>query len=245
MVGDAVKGRFMKGPALLLICASACLAQQRRTSFTGTITGTLTGDDRTSIVGGYVSLHLLPPHPPGRRRQTEWNALSGAGGYFRFDGLPEGRYRLCAQVPRSTWLNPCEWGLQAPVAALSGLQPFVSLSMVLKKGAVVPIRLEDTGRLLFQHEGRTPGAHLLLGLGSDAGTFRIASLASEDGTGRNHQIVVPFNSPVKLVVFSSFFRLADAAGLPLPRTAVTIPITVPAGQQPAAIRIRVTGGGPP
>jgi hypothetical protein len=114
--------------------------------------------------------------------------------------------------------------------------------MTLKKGAAVPIRIDDPSQLLSQHEGKTPGAHLLLGVGNDAFAFRPVSILAQDANGRDHQIIVPFNLPVKLVVHSSFFQLSDATGIPLSRTGAAIPVLVPSGTQPTIIKLKVTGG---
>ncbi|MDQ2945860.1 MAG: hypothetical protein M3Y27_07960 [Acidobacteriota bacterium] len=162
---------------------------------------------------------------------------------FRFDRLNDGNYRLCAQVPNSTWLNPCEWGLQPPKVTLSFAQPGNSVTMILKKGVVVPIRIDDPGQFLSQNEGKTAGAHLLIGVGNDALVFRPLPVLPPGTSGANRQIVIPFNSPVKLVVFSSFFQLSDTNGLPLPKTGAAIPVLVPSGTQPALIKLTVTGAG--
>jgi hypothetical protein len=45
--------------------------------------------------------------------------------------------------------------------------------MIMKKGAAVPIRVEDPAKLLEQYEGKTPGAHLLLGVFSKARSFTL------------------------------------------------------------------------
>ena len=98
--------------------------------------------------------------------------------------------------------------------------------------------------MLAQHDGGTPGAHLLIGVGNLAFAFVRAGVVSRDLSGRDQQVVIPFHSQVNLVVLSPFFQLADAAGLPLSRTQATrIPVMVAAGQQRAPIRLRVSGGG--
>jgi hypothetical protein len=155
----------------------------------------------------------------------------------------DGTYRLCADSPNGIWLNPCEWGLQAPVVSVSAAQPTGNINVVLKKGVAVPVRIEDPALLLTKNEGKTPGAHLLLGIGTDASVFRIAQIVSQDSAGRDHQIVVPFNSSVKLVVYSSFFQLSDGNGIPFPRKSIGIPILISPGQQVPIIKLKVTGGG--
>ena len=228
----------------MLICLSACYAQQAQLTFGGVIEGLLKGEDGTAIVGGHVTLHRMPPYPPGRLRRTIWVATSGVSGSFRFDALYFGPYRLCVQVPGSTWLNPCEWGLRPPTVMLSTPQPSASVTITVKKGVAVPIRVDDPGQLLSQHEGKTPGAHLLLGVSNDVLVFHPAPLTSQDSNGRNHQILIPFDATVKLVVSSSFFQLNDAAGIPLPRTgSIAIPVNVQTGQQPIPIKFTVTGAG--
>jgi hypothetical protein len=233
----------MRRLSLSLIWVIPCLAQQPRLNFTGEITGNLAGEDGTTIVGGYVSLRRLPPHPP-RSRQTSWTAVTATGGTFRFAGLNDGSYQLCAQFPKSNWLNPCEWGPPPEIVALSATQGFAAVTLVMKKAAVVPIRLEDPGQLLAQHEVKTPGAQMLIGVANDSRWFRPAVVTSRDAGAKNYEVLIPFNSTVNLSVYSPYFQLADSAGVPLPRTrAALIPVGVPSGQQPAIVRLRVTGGG--
>ena len=56
---------------------------------------------------------------------------------------------------------------------------------------------------------------------------------------------MPFNAHVKLVVFSSFFQLSDATGIPLQRARSTaVPVTVPQGQRPAPDSDKRDGCGP-
>ncbi|MEO8128444.1 MAG: carboxypeptidase-like regulatory domain-containing protein [Bryobacteraceae bacterium] len=234
--------KLIIGIVAVLISVSVCLSQQIPIEATRFVTGVLTGDDGTPIVGAIVSLHRAQSNPSGRPRKTEWFAISGQRGAFRFDDVYEGQYSLCAQAPGGPWLDPCEWDLKPTMALLSDAQRSVAVTMIMKMGAVVPIRIDDAGRLLSAHEGKTPGAHLLLAVSNDPLIFHPALLISRDATGSNHQIVVPFDTPVKLVAFSSFFRLTDGAGLELAKAEATkIAITVPSTKKPDTIRLVVTG----
>lgn len=220
------------------------LGQAAPLNFAGTITGTLAGEDGTSISGGLVTLQLQPPYIKSRFFQAEWDVQTASDGSFRFDELNGGTYLLCAQVPQSAWVNPCQWGLQAPNVTLSSASPSATVAITLKKGAVVPIRVDDPGQLLTQYVGKIPGADLQIGVATDNLAFSSAPIVSQDSGGRNQQLVVPFNSPVKLAVFSSQFQLSSA-GVPLPTGNSMIPVTVPSGQTAPTIELQVTGRSAP
>lgn len=103
------------------------------------------------------------------------------------------------------------------------------------------IRVSDPGQLLTLHEGKTPGAHLLLGVGTDSLAFRIATLLSQDASGRNYQILIPFDRRVNISVTSAFFRMLGANGIALPRSGNMIPVIVPSGQQAPTLLLNVIG----
>lgn len=119
-------------------------------------------------------------------------------------------------------------------------------SLVMQRGAAIPIRMEDPGQLLSQHEGKTPGAFLTIGVSNDAYAFHAARLVSRDSSGQNLEVVVPFNSQRRIVVRSDYFQLADSAGVALSSAKATeIPVLVLTGQKPAEIRLKVAGAGRP
>ena len=128
----------MRHVVVAFVCLAPCLAQQGVVRFTGQILGNLKGEDGTPVAGGFVSLALLPP-------QTTWTADPSAGGNFQFRGLVDGRYRLCTQAPKSTWLSLCEWGLQPALVTLPTAQPVATVSIIGKKGVALPIRVEGPG----------------------------------------------------------------------------------------------------
>ena len=234
----------MKRLTFVLACLPACLAQQAQLNLGGSISGTVTGSDGTVITSAYMSLDAIPPYSSSRSVQTEWAALSDANGAFTFSGLSPGTYQVCAQLPRTQWLNPCAWGTAPPAVSLSDSQPTASVSVLMIKGVVVPIRVNDAQQLLANNEGITPGAHLLMGVGHPPILFGDASVASQDSGGRTYQVTVPYGFAANLVVYSSFFHLSNSAGTALPQSAATfIPFTVASGQSPPSIALNVTGGG--
>jgi hypothetical protein len=230
-----------KKATIALLGALACWAQQNTA---GQITGIVKGDDGSAVSGAAVYLKRTQTSGQSPRQQSEWATTAAADGTFEVGPLPNGQYTLCAQITLGNWLNPCEWGNSPPAVTVAPPQRSASATIVMKRGAVVSIRVNDPGQLLAQNEGKVPGAHLLLGVRNDAFGFRSASVASQDSGGRNYQVTIPFGESVNLVIASPFFSLANATGQALPTTgANTMQLLTPSGQTPPAITFGVTGGG--
>ena len=201
------------------------------------------GDDG-SVVGDARVL-LRSTTPPGARqrllKQESWRATTSAEGAATFNFLPPGPLTVCVSG-RSPWLNPCDWGSERPSVSVSGAAKEVTANIILKRGAPIIIEVEDSGGLISQYQGKTPGAHLLLGVRNDAGMFTTASLVSDSSRIHLYSIVIPFDTRVNLVVASPFFRLTDSSGAEFAATGATsVPLFVQSGRAPAAIRIGISG----
>jgi hypothetical protein len=203
--------------AFCLPCLSQTPLASQTTAPSGTIDGVLQGDDESLLSYGSVSLLLLPPYQESRSLKNQWTTSTSAFGEFQCTGLQEGTYQLCHQAGSSTWLSSCEWA-KPSVVTLSSALPNANVTTVLKKGVALPIRVSDPGQFLSQNEGKTPGAHLLLGVANAALGFRQASIVSQDSGGRT-------------------------AGLVYTKSTLSIPTLVPAGQVPPPVGFQITGGG--
>jgi hypothetical protein len=245
LVGHAVTpqgGILVKSLIIFFFAALLCEGQQTAAAVGERISGTVQGDDGSALVGASIFLRRIRPPGSPQREKIDWASTTTAGGAFSFDLLPYGQYTICVQVPSGNWLNPCEWGNAPPVVTASAAQRPLPTTIVLKRGAVVTIRVGDPGQLLAQDEGKEPGTHLLLGVRSDALIFHTASVTAQDAAGRNYAVTIPFDRSVNLVVASSFFQLASASGAAVAASgAATIPIAVPSGQAPPALNLNVTG----
>ena len=225
-----------------MLSLTALLCQAQQASVGGQILGTVKGDDGTALGGANVLLQRTLSPGASLRERTQWASTASSGGVFSFQFLPTGHYTLCAQMPSGSWLNPCEWGgSPAAVSVHVGSQP-LNTSVILARGAELDIRVDDPSQLLTQNEGKTPGAHLLLGVRSDALVFHAAFVTTQDSAGRNYSVTIPFAKPANLVVASSFFRLADSNGVTLPGNGfTTFPVTVSSGQPSAIIHLIIIG----
>jgi len=235
----------MKRLVLLFSGAVYAAVAQPGPPVAGTISGILKGEDGSVIAGATIFLNLTPPSvsriPPPR---TSWSVVTTTGGAFQLGALPPGTYTLCPRVPNSTWLNPCEWSLPTPRATISNTMPNASVTITLQRGVPVPVRVDDSSQLLAQNEGKTAGAGLLVGVSSPGYFFRLVPLVSDDTSGRNYQIVVPFNTQLTLVIHPSLYQVNDATGHALGTGVSTkIPVFIPTGQQATPIGFSVTGIG--
>jgi len=229
--------------AVCVLGATSGLAQIQPVN--GSLSGKVMGEDSTAIIGATVAIHLTSPTTSRLRpQQTDWSAQTLTSGAFDVSGLSEGTYTLCPRMPNSTWLSPCEWNFPTPVATITRSSPNPTLTITLKRGAAVPVRIDDAGRLLAQHEGKTPGAGLLLSVSGPGLFFRLVPLVSQDSAGRNYQIVIPFSTQLTLAIHPSFYGVSNASGAALPQAASTkIPLLVAVGQQVSPIRFKITGAG--
>ncbi len=227
---------------LFVIAATSGLAQQ---TVNGSVSGTVVGEDGTALVGAAIAIHLTPPTPsriPPQR--ADWSAQTVTGGTFDVSGLPEGTYTVCPRMPGSTWLNPCEWNFPTPIATITPSNANPRLTITLKRGAAVPVRIDDPGQLLPQNEGKKTGAGLLLSVSGPGLFFRLVPLVSQDSAGRNHQIVIPFNTQLTLVVHPSFYHVTNASNVALSQTMSTkTPLLVATGQQAPTFKFTITGAG--
>ncbi len=210
----------------------------------GVISGTIRGSDGSAVTSGLVSAFGSLDSAKRRiaRMSASATALIKPDGSFVFPLLAgSATYRLCVRASAGAWLDPCEWGPGGLKISLSPGRSSASVNLVLDKGAFVTVRVTDPAQLLSANEGKTPGAHLLIGTGTDAIFFRTAALTSQDAGSRNYQLLIPIDRTLNLSVTSTFFQLADAAGKGLPKSANLIPVRASSGQPPPAIVLTVAG----
>ena len=229
--------------------AAAAYAQQ---SSTGTA-GTVVTEDGKALAGIQVVASVALPQPavtlPGGPTATGAalaKATSGADGAFQFNGLPPGKIVFCLQAPPPGLLDPCSWAGPPVSVTLAAGQKLTGVQLKVKKGSVLQVRLDDPGQKLaaLPVSGPLSGfvPDVLMGVFTAQRLFYPAGLASTDATGRNHQITVPFDTPLKFTIASKQLQLTDEAGAALGARGLTIPFVHPsAGAPPKGLTFHVTG----
>ena len=208
-------------------------------SFAGTITGKVVDTFNRPVSAAIVTLSQEPASLSKPAPMHGSTSQTAADGTFSFDGLDAASYLLCAQVPKGTLLNPCQWTTALPHATLSSATATTSITLTMRSGYRIPIRVDDPQGLLNIHEGKTPGAHLLIGIPGGY-HFEIADIDSADAAGRNLSVLVPFDAPVSVAVQSRFFKVQDPAGN-LINKAAALPVTVSSAAPTSKLNIKVIG----
>ncbi len=154
---------------------------------------------------------------------------SDANGAFSVPDLPVGEYQLCAEVPSGPYLDPCKWSVAQRTTVLAG--SIATPTIVLKKGVVLKVRVNDPPGLLPPvKEDLFRPLHLIVGVVFGEGAFLRATNTGVDAAGRDYQMSVPADIPLKLWVFSRHVTLADSGGLPVDNSGAKIPFQATAGR---------------
>ena len=244
----------MKRATVLLALAGAAMAQPPQVSSVkmgSVVLGKVRGEDASAIGSAWVTImreanvgRAVSPDPKDKVAPFSQGQGVRPDGTFGFTGLEAGTYRLCASHPGTTWLNSCEWPSGPDITLKIGAEQLIDgIVLTMRKGVPVNIRLNDPGNHLSKNEKSTPGAHILLGVGTARGRFRPATVTTEDAAGRDYSVLVPAGTTVDLVFYSGFFKLQDHRGNDVPAAGTKIPVTTdPAGAAPRAkVVLAVTG----
>jgi hypothetical protein len=136
-----------------------------------------------------------------------------ANGASALSGLPAGNYILCGWVPSGPYLDPCKWGVM-PKATISP-NAVSSATVVLRKGVLLKVRINDPQRLLPQTKDGPLGGPFVVGVKFGKGAFLGAENTGMDSAGRSYQMAIPVGQQLYLWIFSRRFALTDAANKPV------------------------------
>jgi hypothetical protein len=217
---------------LLPVYLSSLVNAQPAKTYGGEILLTLISEEGIPISGGIITLHLAQPEQKSKMQRTDWTSKTDAAGSVRITALPQGKYTTCVIVPDTNWLSPCEWNIPTPSVSITADSPTTAATILMRRGVTLTVRVDDPLQLLPQHEGKTDGAFVLIGAVSSGFVFHQMPVVSRDSKGRDQEVLIPFDTPVELLVRSSFFRINDPSGLAIGKTVSTkVPVSAPKGPQ--------------
>ncbi|HLI86675.1 MAG TPA: carboxypeptidase-like regulatory domain-containing protein [Bryobacteraceae bacterium] len=171
--------------------------------------------------------------------------LTAADGSFSFSNLKTGMFFACAVPPPGTngqrYVNSCLWQDRNSVyVPLAPGQIRQNVVVPLQHGYPLHVHVNDPAALLPAPLGKIAGNELAIHVIGPSGLAHPVPIASQDAKGRDHVLVVPYNTPLQLLIHSSSFALKDAGGNALAPTSKT-GFAVTQGGQPPAFVVNVSG----
>ena len=160
----------------LALLPGSCLA--------ATLNGTVL-DDKGKAVGAIVTIHRCPtsvaPHFTESYAQT-----TAKDGTFSRKNLNVGSYVVCAVVPDSSLLDPCQWAETLQVSRLANANTALTTSLQLQPGATISIHVDDPDQAVAASLANNPNnALLVMGVSSPKNHFYQAWHLKSNG---NNQI---------------------------------------------------------
>jgi hypothetical protein len=218
----------------------------------GSLQGSVTDENGTPIVNASVHysriaqltaqgtaskrFYVFDPSDP----QYTGTALTTSTGQYSALGMPSGNYYVCASVAFSAYLDGCLWQPVIQAVVPAG-QSSASVSIRLKKGAVLRITVNDPLQLLRASTDPARGSNLIVGVQGQDGSIYVAPLASATATQWQLQITVPTTSQLNLWLFSTQLQIGDAARTQLDTRGPTSGISIPAGPADKSLQLQVLG----
>lgn len=134
-------------------------------------------------------------------------------------------YSICVSAPQQNLLGSCDWpSAPNPVkiaTAQTSAQTSAQMNITLQTGFPLTFRLNDPQNLLPAPGTTSGNAFVQFGIWDTNGHYHPASEVSGDSLGRNHQVLIPLSTAIKISVWASGVRVLDANQQPVgPATAV-------------------------
>ncbi|MEZ5403665.1 MAG: carboxypeptidase-like regulatory domain-containing protein [Bryobacteraceae bacterium] len=204
------------------------------------ISGVVVGSDGGRIQATVTAHGLTPP-------SVSATAETGPDGSFVLGGLPDGNYQLCVEDKGGTYLDPCAWSETQVIVAAKGSRPVSGFRLVMALGVKLEVRVNDAGRVLdpVAPPANRPRTELVVAAVTPRNIVLPVRFAGRTGAVRSHRIAVSSGARMFVGVLSFGANVNDPQGRPIEAGRITsLPITIPAGQNPPPVDLTVTGARP-
>jgi hypothetical protein len=132
-------------------------------------------------------------------------------GQFTISGLVGATYALCAQIPGSTYLDPCVWNETLPQVELKTGGKVNGVKLDLVKGVRLQLEVADTDQKLSSAENKN-GANLLVRVPRPHGpALDLRPISSTKGQ-RTYGVIVPEFVQMPVLVEGKGVSFSDESG---------------------------------
>ena len=191
-------------PIALMMLYPASAQDARRYTV---IQGFVTADRPMVITRSIVTATRLDGKSP-----ESFTVPASGSGFYRFEGLTPGQYRLCAQSQDGVFVDPCDWG-GAPVVALNAGDRLPSVPILVQRARLLKVFVANAG-VFIERVAASAKADLVVGVRADSSPrqFRPALHVGTAADAYEYRVAVPIGVQVTLEVKSKQLRLQDSIG---------------------------------
>jgi hypothetical protein len=205
---------FVRLLATILALKTTSFAQQRPIPTLANLDGVVKDEQGVARAATVVAI----------RNGTKKTVEAGPDGVFHFVNLPLGKYLICSRTAAAvgakedSFLDSCtrlddadtQQVAVGPVAAKQ-----TTVTVTLRRGARMRVRINDTGRQLAAQGAKGKGEGLFVSISGPGGISYPTPVVGEDVDGRDFEVVIPYDKTHKVNVRSTVFVLSDARRQPV------------------------------
>ena len=210
----------------------------------GKLSGTVVDDTGKNVGGARVTISFaaatsvaVVPGPPVVTGPLATSVPADEKGVFQIDSLRAGRYVVCVTPISQGLLDSCKWSKTGTEVMVSGGQTLTGIKIVLLRGAVLAIHLDDPGKLLKAANGQIDWSCQIHAI-TDRGIHHNIQIQNTTGSGRDHAITVPFETKLAIRAFAKDVSVTDPVGALLQSHGTMF--SIPAGSTPTTITFQVS-----
>jgi hypothetical protein len=146
----------------------------------------------------------------GLRQQTS----TPPDGTYLFNNLKPGIYVVCAQpkLTAEALVDSCLWQDNSSLKVALAPGQARNATVPVQHGYLLKIRVNDPHGLLPPTAGPISGNALSVYISGPSKLIQIVPITAQDKGGRDHTIVIPYDTPYKIVVHSTSVALKDGNG---------------------------------
>lgn len=198
-----VKRRNATALVMLLMAALSVEAQQN-----GTVNGAILETAKKGVGDAFVTLTTVPNPAQRELRGIQLTAVTAKDGSYRFTNVPAGDYRICAQVPGTKLVNPCDWGKPAVTVKVAAGATVDAGSLTLEEGYVLEVDVDDPQDLIALTKRRFQVGHLHFMVRGNGYTLPLVPTPLKK-IDSQYSYVVPFDTDLEVMGYYGGFLISD------------------------------------
>ena len=187
------------------------MALGQSTTAAGQINGFVQGPGGQALNGATVRISALSPSPVFN--QATQTAADGA---FQFTGVPAGKFVVCPSSAVGDLLSPCASGLNGPIVTVVGGQSVTVPAIKLVQGYRLQVQINDPGGYYAAARAAKKGVAMLVSASFNGALPVMAQPVRSTAAGTTYEVVVPYDTPVRIVMGSLGVEMKDGSGATVP-----------------------------